>query len=232
MEAVGRFVVVTGGTGGVGIEVVKSLVEQGIIPVVGIHKSGWSERTFSSFSDAAIMFPLDLADGNSVDDFLMRLKCVVGDKGKLVGCMCCASPAPTIGVFTRVRRGELEYHLKVNVIGYHHLLSSLINSFFKSQKKGCIGAILSEAIGDGKAGNIAKNLGAYSIGKAGFKAILDLLQIENPWLSIRTISPGYIDTKMLDNFGDRIVDHLKQQRMVTSPQVVADTFMDICLNEL
>ena len=64
-------------------------------------------------------------------------------------------------------------------------------------------------------------MGAYIIAKSAMKVMLRVCLVEYPWLTVRTISPGFTKTKMLDVFDPRYLELAQSEKQFTTPEEVA-----------
>jgi 3-oxoacyl-[acyl-carrier protein] reductase len=85
--------------------------------------------------------------------------------------------------------------------------------------------VLTRAIGDGTSG-VASGMGAYVIAKQGMAGMLGLLSADYPWLKVRSISPGYTQTRMLDAFDPRFLELQREKAPFQSPATVAALILE------
>ena len=138
----------------------------------------------------------------------------------LTGVILGASQPPEIGPFAKLDSEHFLNQLQVNVAGPHFLLSRLINIFFRQKKKGKVIGILSESIGS-RDQPITKGMGTYIVAKLALKSMLSVFATEYSWLKVRTISPGFTQTKMLDVFDERHLELIKIKKNFLTPNDVA-----------
>ena len=92
--------------------------------------------------------------------------------------------------------------------------------FFKKDKSGIIIGILSQAIGNENQPPTS-GMGAYIIAKSAMKEMLRVCSTEYSWLKVKTISPGFTKTKMLDVFDPRYLELAQSEKQFTTPEEVA-----------
>jgi len=141
------------------------------------------------------------------------------------GVVLAAAPPPVLARFGQIENADLEYAWRVSVLGSQTIVASLVKHCFRKQKAGSVVAILSAAMGDGERLPM-KGMGAYTIAKFGLLGTIRLLEAEFPWLAVETISPGFIETSMLEIFDSRFMDPLRQQGMVSNPEDIAVEIVD------
>jgi 3-oxoacyl-[acyl-carrier protein] reductase len=64
-------------------------------------------------------------------------------------------------------------------------------------------------------------MGAYVIAKYGMAGLLALLAADYPWLSVRSVSPGYTETRMLEAFDPRFLELQRTRQPFHTPEEVA-----------
>lgn len=68
-------------------------------------------------------------------------------------------------------------------------------------------------------------MGVYMISKYGLLGVIALLRAETPWLTVRTVSPSFTDTAMLDAFDDRWIDKIRAAGEISTPEQVAEDLL-------
>jgi NAD(P)-dependent dehydrogenase (short-subunit alcohol dehydrogenase family) len=85
---------------------------------------------------------------------------------------------------------------------------------------GVVLGILSAAMG-GEGRTPARGMSAYVVAKFGQAGLLSVLGVEYPWLKVRSISPGYVRTRMLDVFDERFLEAQALSTPIRRPEEVA-----------
>ncbi len=214
-----RFVLVSGGSGGIGAALCHELSSNGYTPIVAYNNNREAAESVAKNCSAPILH-LNLCDEVSINVAIESLHGILGDDGELEGLILGASPPPDLLPFGKLTSEILNKQLQVNVIGPQVLLSALIKIFFKKKKSGFVLGILSEAIGTHDKAP-ATGMGAYVIAKAGLNNLLTVCAAEHPWLKVRTISPSFTKTKMLDVFDERYLEILQRDRDFSEPETIA-----------
>ena len=90
---------------------------------------------------------------------------------------------------------------------------------------GTIVGVLSKAIGSEQE-EVATSMGSYIIAKSAFKSMLSVCAAEFNWLKVRTVTPSFTKTKMLDVFDERYLEILDSKKKISTPESVAKLIID------
>lgn len=209
-------ILVSGGAGGIGAAVCRQLAERGYHPVVGYHASAEKAEAVARTCGGSVV-ALDLTDlaqvQRAVEDLAQRPLATIG-------VVLAASPPPRPAPFGTITPDELQAQLAVNVIGPQQLLAGLVRHAFRPHRRGRVVGVLTSGMGTGL-GTAAANLGAYLMAKHGLAGVLATLAADYPWLTVRTVSPGFTETPMLNAFDARYLEAVRAQRQVALPDDVA-----------
>lgn len=217
-------ILVTGGAGGIGSALCRLLAHNGYRPIVGFHgKREQAESLAHECGGFAVQF--EFLDQASIARALEQIAAQLGSDGMLHGVVLAASPPPELLPFGKLEPEMLLRQFQVNVVGPQMLLAGLIKAHFRKNKTGVVVGILSDAIGDGDR-LPAPGMGAYVIGKIALRGMLQACAAEYPWLRIRTVSPSFTRTPMLDVFDPRYLEQVEAQRPIASPEQVARQILD------
>lgn len=219
---------VIGGSGGIGRALCEGLAVQGFTSLVGFRKNAEGAQKIAD-ATGGIAINIDLMSAESIQ----ALPATIERTGKrLAGIIFSSSPPPDLVPFGKIEQDVLQRHLQVNVIGPQLLLATLVRHFFRKQKSGIVGGILTQAMGE-SVGTAMAGMGAYIIGKYGFLGVLATLAADYPWLKVHTLSPGYTTTPMLESFDERFLDMQRARGAFSDPADVAKNLLDMLLhNEL
>ena len=209
---------VSGGGGGVGAAVCRSLANAGYIPIVGYHSTSKIAETIAEETGGRTIH-LDLTDQNTIN---LTVETLTDEP--LAGVVLAASPPPVIGPFGRIEDEDMRLQWEVNVVGPQRLCAGLIKGCFRKRKKGTVIGILTAAMGTPSQGATG-NMGAYVIAKYGLQGLLAALKGEFPWLTTASLSPGYINTPMLEAFDKRFIEIVRQNQNITSPEEIAEDIL-------
>jgi NAD(P)-dependent dehydrogenase (short-subunit alcohol dehydrogenase family) len=215
---------VSGGSGGIGAAVCRGLAERGYRPVVGYHRD---ETTACQLAERTGGMPLriDLGDATSIGDSVARLEVLP----RLAGAVLAASAPLDLTPFGKISDEALDLHWRVSVLGTQRLLAELVRRCFRKHKAGCVVGVLSRAMGD-ESGRAAPGMGAYTIGKFGMAGVLALAAADYPWLRVRSVSPGYTETKMLSAFDERFLQLQREKTAFLAPESVAGLILQEALH--
>lgn len=225
------YVLVTGGSGGIGAALCRRLPSIGCLPVVAYDGNEASANAVAR-DTGGFAVKMDLRRDESIETAVKHMTEEFGRRKLLVdsaespaamlsGVVLGASGPPDLLPFSKLNAQHLQDQFRVNVIGSHLLLSCLIREFFRKQKSGTVVGILSEAIGTEGQGP-ATGMGAYIIAKAALKTMLAVCAAEHPWLRVETVSPGFTRTKMLDVFDPRYLELVQGQKKFSMPEEIAE----------
>lgn len=213
------YFLVTGGAGDIGSAVCKLLPTIGMIPVVGFNTN--AERAHALAAElGGFAVKIDMNSEESIAAAIQAIDLELGEESLLMGVVLGASPAPDLLQFANLRSEHLLNQFQVNVVGSQQLLSGLIKKFFRKTKTGTVVGILTRATGS-ETQAPAKGMGAYIIAKAALKSMLSVCAVEYPWLRVKTVSPGFTETKMLDVFDPRYLEVARTTTRFSSPEEVA-----------
>ncbi|MEC7595657.1 MAG: SDR family oxidoreductase [Pseudomonadota bacterium] len=214
-----EFVLVTGGSGGIGSALCRALPSIGLIPLVGFNSNARIAKSLAK-ECGGFAVKMDMSNDDSILIAIKKISTYLGSDGVLKGVVLAASPSPDLIPFRSLDADLLVNQFRVNVVGSQLLLAGLIKTFFKKDKSGIIIGILSEAIGNENQPPTS-GMGAYIIAKSAMKVMLRVCLVEYPWLTVRTISPGFTKTKMLDVFDPRYLELAQSEKQFTTPEEVA-----------
>jgi NAD(P)-dependent dehydrogenase (short-subunit alcohol dehydrogenase family) len=219
-----EYVLVSGGSGGIGSALCRCLAADGYHPVIGYGASAAAAETLAEEIGGTAL-SIDMMSGDSIHH---AIKFLAAGPHDLAGVVLAASPPPAIAPIFRLPDGEMDTQWKVNVLGPHTLLEGAIRQLMRPRKQGWIVGILTEAMGDG--GQVAKSMGGYIIAKHGLLGLMKVIDAEYAWLDVKTISPGYTETEMLNVFDNRFLDPMRDSRpegRFASPGEVAEEIMTL-----
>ncbi|RYZ02334.1 MAG: SDR family oxidoreductase [Myxococcales bacterium] len=218
-SATTKWFLVSGGGGGIGAAVCSELAAAGYKPIVGYHRSQSAAESVATRC-GGVSLQLDLTDDASIDSALVSL----AELPLLGGVVLAASPPLAPGPFGKITEEQLREQLRVNVVGPQRLLAGLVKGCFRKHKAGTVVGVLTQAMGDEQTPASA-GLGAYVIAKYGMAGLLAALAAEYPWLSVRSVRPGYTETPMLEAFDSRFLDLQRSKAPFATPAQVASRIL-------
>jgi 3-oxoacyl-[acyl-carrier protein] reductase len=220
------YVLVSGGAGGIGSALCRLLPASGFAPIVG-YRSNKEQAETLALECGGFAIKLDLEDDASIAQALEQLSEKLCDAGTLCGVVLAASPPPDLLPFSKLTPDMLLHQFRINVVGPQQLLAGLIKTHFRKNKSGMVVGVLSQAMGEGNRPP-ATGMGAYVIAKTALRGMLDVCAAEYPWLCVRTVSPGFTRTKMLDVFDERYLEQMQAK----TPFASADEIARLILKEM
>lgn len=213
-----EYILVTGGSGGIGFEVCKELTKKDYYIIMIFSKKLKVLNDLKKYPNI-IPLRMNLKDLKSIELALIKLKDIFKRNSKFEKIILCASPVPKISPILKSESKELFTHFRISVIGHHFLLKNIINSYFKKNRKGQIITVLSKGIVKEK--KPAKYMGPYLIAKFALKKLVTILQIENPWIKIKNIYPSFTDTRMLNSMDKDYITLIKNHEKINSAKKIA-----------
>jgi len=213
------YILITGGSGGIGASLSKLLTKKKILPIIGYNSNSKNALALAN-ELGTFAVKIDLCSEISIHNAIEYIKNQIQNNDKLIGAVFCASPSPDIFPFLQTEAAQLLKQFQVNVIGHQILIKALIKKFFLKEKMGTIVGVLSKAIGSEKE-KMATSMSSYIIGKTALKSMLSVCAVEFNWLKVRTITPSFTKTKMLDVFDSRYLEILDNKKKISTPENVA-----------
>lgn len=213
------YILVTGGAGGIGSAICRLLPTIGITPIIGFKTNSTQAHTLANELNGFAV-NIDMAENDSIEKAIQIIVEKVQSSDSFVGVVLGASPPPEIEPFNHITSDHLSHQFRVNVIGSQLLLKGLIKNFFHKKKTGTVIGILTKAISSDRHPP-ATGMAAYVIAKAALNSLLSVCSAEYPWLKVRTVTPGFTKTPMLDVFDSRYLEMIQAQNKISTPEEVA-----------
>lgn len=218
-----RYILVSGGGGGIGSALCRLLPANEFIPIVGYRSDPEHAESIARACNGFAL-RLDMGNDQSIADALDQLKSRIRGEDKLAGAVLAASPPPELLPFGKLTPEMLMRQFRVNVAGPQLLLAGLIKDHFRKDKSGVVVGVLSAATGSSTRPP-ATGMGAYVIAKTAMRGMLDVCAAEYPWLRVHTISPGFTETPMLKVFDERYLEQMRTKSSFSTSEEVARTIL-------
>ena len=207
---IGQHYLICGGTNGLGLELVHTLLKKGVtVSVIG-RKFDVLERRIPQILKARLhTYKVDLMDHDAVSRFVSQLPKHTRFDGYIY--------AAGVGFFKRIdthSTDEFMQTYRINILQFNALLEKL-KPFFTSSLT---------VIGISSMASLATQPSAahYSASKAALAMTLNALRMENPEYHVMTVYPGPIKTNFhakADPSGDYAA---KVERMMLDPKQLAE----------
>lgn len=222
------YLLVTGGSGGIGAAVCRMCPSYGFKPIIGFNTNADKARILAEEING-LAIHINMTDATSILSALETITKKIGTSGYLAGVVLGASPPPALESFLKISSDQLSHQMNVNLMGPSTLLQNLIKNFFKKKKTGSVVGILTEAIGSEDRPPVT-GMGSYVLSKIALKGLLSLCAAEYPWLKVRSVSPGFTKTSMLDVFDQRYLEMVNTKTRIMEPEEVARIVMERILS--
>ena len=213
------YIFVTGGAGGIGSSICRLLPTIGITPIVGFNTNATQAHILANELNGFAV-NIDMASNESIEKAIQIIIEKVKSSDSLVGVVLGASPPPEIKPFKEISSDDLAHQFRVNVIGVQLLLKGLITKVFNKKKTGTVVGVLTKAIGS-NGQPPATGMAAYVVAKSALNSLLSVCSAEYPWLKVKTITPGFTKTPMLDVFDPRYLEIIQAHNKISTPEEVA-----------
>lgn len=213
------YFLVVGGSGGIGSAICKLLVNVGLTPIVGFNTNSVQAESLAQ-ETGGYSVKINMSNNESIREAVQRIEQKLEEGDELVGVVLGASPPPDLLSFSSLTSEQLLNQLQINVVGPHFLISCLIKKFFRKVKRGSIIGILSQAISNENK-LPATGMAGYVVAKESLKSMLRVCSAEYPWLKIRTHSPDFTKTEMLNVFDARYLEMMQLKKKLANPEEVA-----------
>jgi NAD(P)-dependent dehydrogenase (short-subunit alcohol dehydrogenase family) len=223
----GGWVLISGGSGGIGDAVCRRLAVLGRRPLVG-YASNRAKGEMVAAETGGLAVALDLADAAQIDAAIARCAQL---PEPLEGLVLAASPPPALGPLHRVDEREMDLQWRINVLGPRRLLAGLVATCWRKAKAGGVVAVLTQAMGAGD-GSAVAGMGPYVIAKHGLAGLLAAAAADYKWLRVASVSPGYTETGMLGAFDPRFLELVRESQpggRFTAPEDVAADIVELLL---
>ena len=211
-----KYVLVIGGSGGLGEAICNQLKNLDLKPLIGWHKN---ESKAIEIAKKSSGFPLKIDLLNPVDSYF-RIESLKFSKN-IVGVIHSCSQQLSLEKFSNINESELRKRLEIDIFGTWYLINMINKKILKPMRKGFIVFVLSSSMGNFEKAAMS-SIAGYVIGKYALAGISATLGADNKWLKVLTISPGFIDTSMLNAFDSRFVDQLRANNSVSTPKEIAN----------
>ena len=215
----GKKVIVTGGSRGLGKAIVQALLAQGHDVAFNYHASKEAAeamvREAKEAGRTACAFQADLADAEQAAAFVNSAKESLGDADALVNN---AGITRDKSLFIMPKE-DWDAVLNTNLTGYFNVTRPLI-AYFMKNKKGCVVNMTSVSGSVGMPGQT--NYCASKAGIIGFTKAL-AKEVGKLGIPVNCVAPGFVETDMTAKLGEKHVEEIRKmipiQRLGTPDEV-------------
>ena len=228
MELKNKKILVTGGSNGIGRELVNSLISEGVyVGVLDINKSAFTEIEKSS--KKVFCFECDITKPSAVEKSVEKFYEMHGAIDVLVNNAGILFSSPIVGLtLTGLKKHSYKEWNKVidtNLNSLCYVTANVVEKMMQDRVKGVIINVSSVS----SAGNAGQS--AYSAAKAGVNALTSTWAKELSTMGIRVVgvSPGYSDTVSTHNaLSKSIIEKIRQEipiKRLAKPHEIVDAIL-------
>jgi len=228
----GRVALVTGGTGGIGTAICRRLCDEGAVVVAGYNSGGnhdkakaWQQSQQEAGYDVQLAFG-DVREPKSAQSCVEGVESRTGPVDILVN----NAGVTRDSMFRKMTWQQWLDVMQANLDSLFHMTRLVINGMIE-RRYGRIVNISSVNAQKGQLGQT--NYSAAKAGMHGFTKAL-ALEVANKGVTVNTISPGYIATKMVmavpENIREAIIADIPVGRL-GAPEEVARTVAFLAAEE-
>ena len=199
-----RNVLVTGGAGGIGAEIVKSMYSLGANVLISGSNEQKLEKLSNNFSNPLLYFAADLSKSDDIERLVDRTLEKFNNKLDIL-----INNAGITRDNLTLRMKESEWSEVINL----NLNSSfyLTKFFLKNMIKNRYGRVINISSVVGSSGNLGQ--ANYAASKAGIEGMSKsiALEVASRNITINCVAPGFIETDMTKNLLSKNEDALKKK---------------------
>ena len=195
-----QHIIITGGAGGIGTELVKSLIDKRYyLLIIGRNEEKYHTlKSLLSNKDNIEFFKIDISNNDFVQEFYHHQ--INNDLFALINM---SAVQPPISKFSNCKLEEWSKNLSINLLGTANMIHGFINTIQNNNQKRKI-----INFSGGGATSPRPNFSAYAASKASVVNFTESLSYELRSLNIdiNAVSPGLINTNMIDeiiNIGEK-----------------------------
>lgn len=196
MSVVGKNILVTGGSRGIGSGIVTLLAKQGArVAFTYTFRPDAAEKVLKNLSgEGHKLFKMDVSDDHSVRDTMTRIFEDFGPLGGLVnnaGIVCDQ-------ILLRMKLADFDRVIHTNLRGTYLCTQAVLKSMIKARK----GSIVNLTSVVGQRGNAGQS--NYAASKAGIESFSKSIaqEVGRRGVRINCVSPGFIKTGMTDHLNE------------------------------
>ena len=206
----GRVVAITGASSGIGEATARLLAERGALVVLGARRTGRLDSIVSGITAAggrAVACEVDVTSSSSVDDFVARAVDTFGRLDVFVGNAGVSSLSPVSELDVRGWSSMID----VNLNGVLNGIAAVMPVFQAHGRGHFVTTVSTSGI------KIVPTQAVYAATKNAVRTLMEGLRQESTDGVLRTtsISPGYVQTELVDSIADPRIREAAQASMAT-----------------
>lgn len=202
----GKVALVTGGTGGIGSAICRYLHQKGAIVAASYHNGGkaeraktWQEEQKNQGYQLHIYYG-DVSDYDSAGKLVQDVEKELGSLDILINCAGITRDK----TLKKMEQEDWTEVLKINLDSVFNVTRHAISGMLKKQ----YGRIINVSSINGQKGQFGQaNYAAAKAGMHGFSKAL-ALEVAKNGITVNTISPGYVNTPMVQKVPNDILDKI------------------------
>jgi 3-oxoacyl-[acyl-carrier protein] reductase len=203
----GRKVLVTGGSGGIGAEISKCLAEEGADVVIHYYKNETEAtrlvKEITGMGRKSIPVQSQLRSQKEVESMV---KIVHEQFGKIDTLVNCAG-INRDSLFSKMSADQWEEVIQVNLSGVYHTTKAFVEDIVESGH----GRIVNISSVVGQMGNVGQvNYAASKSGMIGFTKSL-ARELASRGTTVNVVAPGFIDTMMVQKIPEKVKERILAQ---------------------
>ena len=195
-DLTGKTALVTGATGGIGVEIAKTLHAQGAHIVLSGTREAVLQELAGSLGDRVSVAAANLSDSAAVDGLIEAAETAAGSP---VDVLVANAGVTKDGLLMRMKDEDWEAVLKVNLESYFRLSRAAMRGMMKRRFGRIIG--ITSVVGvTGNAGQA--NYAASKAGMIGFSKAL-AQEVATRGITVNCVAPGFIESPMTDALSEQ-----------------------------
>jgi 3-oxoacyl-[acyl-carrier protein] reductase len=198
----GKLALVTGGTRGIGLGIVKSLLENGArVALVGSNPEKSAGIASELAGEEQVRgYACDVSEADAVEELVNRVREEMGEIDFLVN-----NAGITLdGIFIRMKQNDWQRVLDVNLGGTYNFCRSVARAMMKRRE----GRIVNISSVVGQTGNAGQ--ANYAASKAGQLGLTKSLarELGPRGITVNAVTPGYIETDMTEDLPEAVREEM------------------------
>lgn len=202
-----KIAVVTGGTRGIGKQIIISLAKQGYDIATNFRQENDELKNLieevGQTGSNIFTFKCDVSDYQSSEEFV---KAVISEYGK-IDVLINNAGITKDGLLMRMKKEDFESVIDVNLVGTFNITRNVIPYMIKAKS----GRIVNISSVVGVSGNAGQT--NYSASKAGIIGFTKSLakEVASRNITVNAVAPGFIQTKMTDVLKEEVKEEILKQ---------------------